>query len=69
VQHDALEDRTIKIINISGSMHKKPLTSSKFYMVSKEKHCILLDIWKIHEVTIPTNQESRQSEVPTSGYD
>jgi hypothetical protein len=23
---------------------------------------------KPHEVTIPTNQESRQSEVPTSGY-
>jgi hypothetical protein len=29
VQHDALEDRMIKIINVSGSMRNKPLISSK----------------------------------------
>jgi hypothetical protein len=50
----------IKIINVSGSMRKKPPISSKFCMVSKGKHGIFLDIWKNHEVTIPTNQESRQ---------
>jgi hypothetical protein len=44
VQHDALEDRIIKIINISGSMHKKLLISSNFCVVSKEKHLILLYI-------------------------
>jgi hypothetical protein len=68
VQHDVLEDKMIKIVNITGSMRKKALISSKFFMVSKEKHWIFLDIYKHHEVTIPTNQESRQSEVPTSGY-
>jgi hypothetical protein len=35
VQYDALEDRMIKIINISRSMHNRPLISSKSYMVSK----------------------------------
>jgi hypothetical protein len=29
---------------------------------------ISLDILKPHEVTLPTNQESSQSEVPTSEY-
>jgi hypothetical protein len=58
----------IKIINVSGSMRKKPPISSKFCMVSKEKHWIFLDIYKPHEVTIATNQESKQSKVPTSGY-
>ena len=27
-----------------------------------------LDIRKLHEVLVPTNQESSQSEIPTSGY-
>jgi hypothetical protein len=58
----------IKIINVSGSMCKKPPISSKFCMVSMGKHWTFLDIYKPHEVTIPTNQESNQSEVPTSGY-
>jgi hypothetical protein len=44
MQHDALEDRMIKIINITGSMHKKPLISLKFCVVSKGKHLIFLDI-------------------------
>ena len=30
---------------------------------------IFLDIQKLHEVPIPTNQEPSQSEIPTSGYD
>jgi hypothetical protein len=58
----------IKIVNITGSMRKKPLISSKFCTVSKGKHWIFLDIYKTYETVIPTNQESRQSEVPTSGY-
>jgi hypothetical protein len=39
-----LEDRMIKIVNISGSMRKKPPITSKFCMVSKGKHWIFLDI-------------------------
>jgi hypothetical protein len=58
----------IKIINVSGSMHEKLSISSKFSMVSKGKHWIFLDIYKPHEAMIPTNQESRQLEVPTRGY-
>ena len=30
---------------------------------------IFLDIQKLHEVPVPTNQEPSQSEIPTSGYD
>jgi hypothetical protein len=44
VQHDTLEDRMIKIINISGSMCEKLSISSKFCMVSKGKHWVFLDI-------------------------
>ena len=33
---------------------------------SKEQH--FLDIQKLHEVPVPTNQELSQSEIPTSGY-
>jgi hypothetical protein len=58
----------IEIINVSGSMCKKPPISSKFCMVSNGKHWIFLDIYNPDEVMIPTNQESRQSEIPTSGY-
>jgi hypothetical protein len=35
---------------------------------SRESNRISLDIYKPHEVTLPTNQESSQSEVPTNGY-
>jgi hypothetical protein len=58
----------IKIINVSGPMHKKPPISSKFYVVLKGKHWIFLDIYKPHEAMVPTNKESRQLEVPTRGY-
>jgi hypothetical protein len=36
VQNDALEDRTIKIINVSGSMSKKPQISSKFCSLERK---------------------------------
>jgi hypothetical protein len=36
-KHDTLEDRMIKIVNISGSMREKLSISSKFCMVSKGK--------------------------------
>jgi hypothetical protein len=39
-----------------------------FRTTSRENNRISLDIYKPHEVTLPTNQESSQSEVPTSGY-
>jgi hypothetical protein len=58
----------IKIVNITGSMRKKPLISSKFCIVSKGKHWIFFDIYNPHEAMIPTNQESRKLEVPTRGY-
>jgi hypothetical protein len=35
---------------------------------SRENNRIYLDIYKPHEVRLPTNQESSQLEVPTSGY-
>jgi hypothetical protein len=44
LQHGSAKDRMIKIVNISGSMPKKPQFSSKFCMVSKGKHWIFLDI-------------------------
>jgi hypothetical protein len=52
VRHDALEDRKTKIINISRSMHKRLLISSKFYMVSEGKHWRLLDIRRPWRSTI-----------------
>jgi hypothetical protein len=58
----------IKIVNIIGSIRKKPLISSKFCVVVKRKYCIFLDIYKPHEDMIPTNQELRELEVPTRGY-
>jgi hypothetical protein len=39
-----------------------------FCTTSREKNRTSLDIYKPHEVTLPTNQESSQLEVPTSGY-
>jgi hypothetical protein len=35
---------------------------------SRNNNRISLDIYKPHEVTLPTNQESSQSEFPTSRY-
>jgi hypothetical protein len=58
----------IKIVNITGSMRKKLLISSKFCVVLNGKHWIFLDIYKPHEARIPTNQESRPLEVPSRGY-
>jgi hypothetical protein len=42
--------------------------SHQFLHNLKENNRISLDIFKSHEVTLPTNQESSQSEVPISGY-
>jgi hypothetical protein len=39
-----------------------------FCTTSRENNRISLDIYEPHEVTLPTNQESSQSEVPTSEY-
>jgi hypothetical protein len=39
-----------------------------FCTTSRENNMIYLDIYKPHEVTLPMNQESSQSEGPTSGY-
>jgi hypothetical protein len=35
---------------------------------SEENSSIFLDIQKLHEVTVSTNQEPSQSVIPTSGY-
>ena len=35
---------------------------------SEANSSIFLDIQKLHEILIPTNQEPSQSEIPTSGY-
>jgi hypothetical protein len=49
-------------INSQVSVHINICTTSR------DNNMISLDIYKTHEVTLPTNQESSQSEVPTSGY-
>ena len=63
------EDHKIKIIDIFGSIRKKSLLSSIFCSTSEENCSIFLDIQKLHEVPIPTNQQPSQSVIPTSGYD
>ena len=62
------EDHKIKIIDIFGSIRKKSLLSSIFCSTSEANSSIFLDIQKLHEVPVPTNQESSQSEIPTSRY-
>ena len=62
------KDHMIEIIAIFGWIHKKILFSSKSSLTSEENSSIFLDIQKLHEVSIPTNQEPSQSEIPTSGY-
>ena len=62
------EDHKIKIIDIFGSIRKKSLLSSIFCSTSEANSSIFLDIQKLHEVPIPTNQEPSQSEIPTSRY-
>ena len=54
--------------DIFGSIRKKSLLSSIFCSTSEANSTIFLDIQKLHEVPIPTNQEPSQSEIPTSGY-
>ena len=61
------EDK-IKIIDTFGSIHKKTSFSSKFCSTSEKNSKIFLDIQELHKVTVPTNQGSSQSEIPTSGY-
>jgi len=63
-----LKDHKIKVINISGSIHKKVLIASKFCKASEESNRIFLDIKDPHEILVPTNQKPSQSEIPTSGY-
>ena len=36
--------------------------------ISEVNSSIFVDIQKLHEVPVPTNQEPSQSEIPTSGY-
>jgi len=63
-----LKDHKIKVINISGSIHKKVLIASKFCKASEESNRIFLDIKEPLEIPVPTNQKPSQSEIPTSGY-
>jgi len=56
------------IIDIFGSIREKVLFSSTFSSTSEETSSIFLDIQKLHEVPVPMNQGSSQSEIPTSGY-
>ena len=62
------KDHMIEIIDIFGRIHKKILFSSMSSPTSEAKSSIFLDIQKLHEVPVPTNQEPSQSEIPTSGY-
>ena len=62
------EDHKIKIIDIFGSIRKKSLLSSIFCSTSEANSSIFLDIQKLHEVPVPTNQEPSQSEIYISGY-
>ena len=63
------KDHMIEIIDIFGWIHKKILFSSIFCSTSEENCSIFLDIQKLHEVPIPTNQEWSQSKFPTRSYD
>jgi len=47
----------IEIIDIFGRIHMKILFSSMSSPTSEAKSSIFLDIQKLHEVPIPTNQE------------
>ena len=51
------EDHKIKIIDIFGSIRKKSLLSSIFCSTSEANSSIFLDIQKLHEVPVPTNQK------------
>ena len=63
-----LKDHKIKVINISGSIHKKVLIASKFCKAYEESNRIFLYIKEPHEILVPMNQKPSQSEIPTSGY-
>ena len=54
------KDHMIEIIDIFGRIHKKILFSSMSSPTSEAKSSIFLDIQKLHEVSVPTNQEPSQ---------
>ena len=53
------KDHMIEIIDIFGWIHKKILFSSIFCSTSEENCSIFLDIQKLHEVPVPTNQRTK----------
>jgi hypothetical protein len=59
------QDQVRQHIRINSQEASVPIN---FCTTSSENNRIYFDIYKPHEVTLPTNQESSQSEVPTSGY-
>jgi hypothetical protein len=59
------QDQGRQYIRINSHEVSVPIN---FCTTSRENNRISLDISKPHEVTLPTNQDSGQSEVPTSGY-
>jgi hypothetical protein len=59
------QDQVRQHIRINSQEASVPIN---FCTTSRENNMIPLDIFKPHEVTLPTNQESGQLEVPTSGY-
>jgi hypothetical protein len=66
--HTMPEDDKIKVINISGSIHKKVPIASQFYYACEERNIIFLDKKEPQEILVPTNEKPSQSEISTSGY-
>jgi hypothetical protein len=68
VQHDALEDKNDQDHQRLRINAQEATDLIKILRGLEGKTLDILDIYKYHKVTIPTNQESRQLEVPTRGY-